>query len=107
MIINTDRALRALERSKLKLGAGAGLTIVNLGGGVEGATSGNFSGDIVLWSHAEGVYGGVSVNGSVVAPDDKKNRKFYGRSVSVEEILDNDVSNPDANQLRRKLANSF
>jgi lipid-binding SYLF domain-containing protein len=107
MIINTDRALRALERSKFKLGAGAGITVVNLGAGVEGATSGNFSGDIIVWSQAEGVYGGVSLNGSVVAPDDKKNRKFYGRSVSVEEILANGVSNPDADQLRRKLANSF
>jgi lipid-binding SYLF domain-containing protein len=107
MIINTDRALRALERSKFKLGAGAGITVVNLGAGVEGATSGNFSGDIIVWSQAEGVYGGISLNGSVVSGDDKSNRKFYGRDVSVEEILDNRVSNPAANRLQRKLANSF
>ncbi len=107
MIINSDRALRALERSKFKLGAGAGLTIVNLGAGVEGATSGNFRGDIVVWSQAEGIYGGVSLNGSVVAPDDKANRKFYGQSVEVEAILANQVSNPEADLLRRKLANAF
>jgi lipid-binding SYLF domain-containing protein len=107
MIINSDRALRALERSKFKLGAGAGLTVVNLGAGVEGATSGNFTGDIIVWSQAEGVYGGISLNGSVVAPDDRKNRKFYGRPVGVEEILANGVSNPETNRLQRKLANSF
>jgi len=107
MIINSDRALRALMRSKFKLGAGAGLTVVNLGAGVEGATSGNFSGDIIVWSQAEGVYGGVSVNGSVVSPDDKMNRKFYDRPVAVEAILANEVSSPTSDRLRRKLGNSF
>jgi len=107
MIINSDRALRAIERSKFKIGAGLGLTVVTLGAGVEGATSGNLSGDIIVWSQAEGVYGGISLNGSVVAPDDKANRKFYGTPSSVEEILANDVKDPAANPLRRKLANSF
>jgi lipid-binding SYLF domain-containing protein len=106
MIINTDRALRALERSKFKLGAGAGLTVVNIGAGVEGATTGNLRGDIIVWSQAEGAYGGVSLNGSVVAPNDRRNARFYGTS-SVEAILANDVKNPDAAPLRRQLGNAF
>jgi lipid-binding SYLF domain-containing protein len=107
MIISTDRALRAIERSKFKLGAGAGITVVNLGAGVEGATSGNLSGDIVVWSQAEGVYGGISLNGSVVAPDDKSNARFYNGTVDVETIVGNGASNPNAAPLRHKLANSF
>ena len=63
MVIMTDRALRAIERSKFKFGAGAGLTVVTLGAGVEGATSGNMTGDIVLWSKSKGIYGGISING--------------------------------------------
>ncbi len=106
MIIQNDSALRAIERSKFKLGAGAGVTVVNLGAGVEGATSGNLQGDIIVWSQAEGVYGGISLNGSVVAPDDKSNARFYGMT-SVEGILANAAKNPDAAPLRRKLANSF
>jgi lipid-binding SYLF domain-containing protein len=81
--------------------------VVNLGAGVEGATSGNFTGDIVVWSQAEGVYGGISLNGSVVAPDEKTNRKFYGAPVTVEGILANQVTNPEASPLRRKLASYF
>src|SRR5436190_9118726 len=107
MIISTDRALRAIERSKFKLGAGAGITVVNLGAGVEGATSGNLSGDIVVWSQAEGVYGGISLNGSVVAPDDKSNARFYNGTVDVETIVGNGASNPNAAPLRHNLANSF
>jgi lipid-binding SYLF domain-containing protein len=106
MIINSDRALRAIERSKFKLGAGAGITVVNLGAGVEGATSGNLQGDIIVWSQAEGVYGGVSLNGSVVAPDDKSNGRFYGVT-SVEGILAGGAKNPSTAPLRSKLARSF
>lgn len=106
MIINSDRALRAIQRSKFKIGAGAGLTVVNLGAGVEGATSGNLSGDIIVWSQAEGVYGGISLNGSIVAPDDSSNGRFYG-STNVEGIIANNARNPGTAALRRKLTNAF
>lgn len=107
MIIMTDRALRAVERSKFKFGAGAGLTVVTLGAGVEGATSGNMTGDIVLWSKSKGVYGGISINGSVVAPESDTNADFYGRDVSVPEILSNRVSNPAARRLQSNLNAAF
>jgi lipid-binding SYLF domain-containing protein len=107
MIVMTDRALRALERSKFKFGANAGLTVVTLGAGVGGATSGNLSGDIILWSKSKGAYGGLTINGSVVAPEDDTNADFYGRSVGVSEILHNGVSNPETKRLQGNLAAAF
>jgi lipid-binding SYLF domain-containing protein len=107
MIIMTDRALRAIERSKFKFGAGAGLTIVTLGAGVEGATSGNLTGDIIVWSKSKGVYGGISINGSVVAPESDTNAHFYGRGASVKEILANGVRNPDTRRLQANLNAAF
>ncbi|HEY5348055.1 MAG TPA: lipid-binding SYLF domain-containing protein, partial [Rhizomicrobium sp.] len=38
-IINSERALRGIEHGEVKLGAGAGLTVVNLSSGAEGATT--------------------------------------------------------------------
>src|SRR3984885_1666762 len=70
LLIMSDRALRGIEESKFKIGAGAGLTVVTLSAGAEGATSGNLSGDIVVWTSATGAYGGLTLNGSVA--DDKK-----------------------------------
>jgi lipid-binding SYLF domain-containing protein len=106
MIINSDRALRAIERSKFKIGAGLGLTVVTLGAGVEGATSGNLQGDIIVWSKAKGLYGGISINGSVVAPDDKENSRSYG-TTSVSSIVTSTGKYPQADALRRKLSNTF
>src|ERR1041385_3127848 len=64
-IIMTDRALRGIERSEVKLGAGAGITVVTLSSGAEGATSGQ-GGDIVVWASGTGAYGGLTFNGSEI-----------------------------------------
>lgn len=103
MFVMSNRALRAVERSKFKFGAGAGLTVVTLGAGAEGATSGNLSGDIVVWASSVGAYGGLTLNGSVLAPKSEWNEDFYGREVSVREILANKVSNRRTAELRSAL----
>jgi lipid-binding SYLF domain-containing protein len=103
MFIMSDRALRGIEEGKVKLGAGAGLTVVTLGASAEGATPANLSGDIIVWSKAQGAYGGLTINGSVVAPETDTNAEFYGHATSVPEIL-HTASNHDAARLRANLA---
>jgi len=107
MFVMSRRALRAVERSKFKFGAGAGLTVVTLGSAAEGATSGNLSGDIIVWASSVGAYGGLTLNGSVLAPKDKWNADFYGRDVSVRQILANKVHNRATGRLRSALHGLF
>ncbi len=107
MFIMSDRALRAVERSKFKFGAGAGLTVVTLGAAAEGATSGNLSGDIIVWASSVGAYGGLTLNGSVLAPKGDWNEDFYGRRVSVRDILSDQVHNGQADELRQAIASVF
>ncbi len=71
-IINSEAALRGIEKGEVKLGAGAGLTVVNLSSGAEGATT-SHGGDIVVWTSGSGLYGGVSFNGSVIKQDKDAN----------------------------------
>ena len=103
MFIMSDRALRGIEQGKFKLGAGAGLTIVTLGAAAEGATPANLAGDIIVWAKAKGAYGGITLNGSVIAPDDDTNADFYGRPVSVSEIVAYKVRNPAAGALKANM----
>jgi lipid-binding SYLF domain-containing protein len=67
-IINSDRALSGIEHGNFKLGAGAGVTVVNLSSGAEGATTAH-GGDIVVWTSGSGAYAGLTFNGSVISPD--------------------------------------
>jgi len=71
-IINSGRALSGIEHGNFKLGAGAGLTVVNLSSGAEGATTAH-GGDIVVWTSGSGAYAGLTFNGSVISPDKDMN----------------------------------
>ncbi|HEX4634576.1 MAG TPA: lipid-binding SYLF domain-containing protein [Rhizomicrobium sp.] len=88
-IINSKRALRGIEKGEVKLGAGAGLTVVTLSGGAEGATTAH-GGDIVVWTSATGAYGGLTFNGSVIKQD--------------KEMNETPATGPAAQNLRRNLA---
>lgn len=103
LFIMSDRALRGVESSEFKLGAGAGLTVVTVGASAEGATSGNLSGDIIVWTSAKGAYGGLTLNGSVIKPREGWNNEFYGRTVTVNEILANRVKNSASADLHAAL----
>ena len=71
-IINSQAALNGIEKGETKLGAGAGLTVVNLSSGAEGATTAH-GGDIIVWTSGTGAYGGLTFNGSVIKPDKDAN----------------------------------
>lgn len=107
LLIMSDRALRGIEESKFKIGAGAGLTVVTLSAGAEGATSGNLSGDIVVWTSATGAYGGLTLNGSIVDTKHEWNDEFYGRPASVNDIMHDRVHNPQSHLLRADLSSAL
>jgi SH3 domain-containing YSC84-like protein 1 len=102
-IIMTDRALKGIQTSSFKLGAGAGITVVTLSSAAEGATSGE-GGDIIVWGSGTGAYGGLTFNGSVVKARDEWNSQFYGSDAAVSGILANHVHNKATSRLQRNLA---
>jgi lipid-binding SYLF domain-containing protein len=105
MIINTDKALNALEADQFKFGAQAGIAVVTLGAGAQAASSTALqSADIIVWSSASGAYAGVTLEGSLVKPRDSYNESYYGRPIAVREILNmNAGRNPGAETLRAAL----
>jgi len=88
-IINSRRALSGIEHGEVKLGAGAGLTVVTLSSGAEGATTLN-GGDIIVWTSGSGAYAGLTFNGSVIKEDKDMNAE--------------PATGPDAEALRHNLA---
>ena len=104
MFIMSERALRAVEQSKFTFGGEAGLTVVTLGANAQGATSTNLTGDIIVWASSKGAYGGLTLQGSVLAPKNDANAQFYSRPLSVPQILGSPVRSPATLALRRDLA---
>jgi len=104
MFIMSERALRAVEQSKFTFGGAAGLTVITLGANAQGATSTNLTGDIIVWASSKGAYGGLTLQGSVLAPKNDANAQFYGRPLTAGQILSMPGRNPATLPLRRDLA---
>lgn len=96
LLAMTDRGVNALLSTSVKLGADASVAAGPVGVGVRAATV-NISADIVSFSRSKGLYGGLSVDGAVVATRGALNTAYYGKDVSTQDILiRGTVSNPHA-----------
>ncbi len=104
MLIMTDKGLGAVMDSQFKLGADASLAIATLGAGVQGSTTGALGADIIAYSQARGLYGGISLEGSIMGASTSSNRVYYGRELATRQIImDMQASNPGADPLREVL----
>ena len=103
MLIMTQKGLDGVLRDDFKIGAQAGISVVTLGSGVEGAIGGASPPDIVVWSSSTGLYGGLTVDGSVIRAEPNQDSAFYGRPLSSRDVLFGSVDSPRAAPLRREL----
>lgn len=105
MLIMTTNGLNALLNSQFKFGADAGLTIATLGAGVNGSMSTGLKADILTISKTQGLYGGISLAGSILGADSGTNQTYYGSPLDARQIVvDMRGNNPGANPLRAMLA---
>jgi lipid-binding SYLF domain-containing protein len=103
MLIMTQKGLDGVLRDNFKIGAQAGISVVTLGSGVEGAIGGASLPDVVVWSSSTGLYGGLTVDGSIIRAEPNQDAAFYGRPLSSRDVLFGSVESPRAEPLRRQL----
>jgi lipid-binding SYLF domain-containing protein len=103
MLIMTQKGLDGVLHDNFKIGAQAGISVVTLGSGVEGAMGGVSVPDVVVWSSSSGLYGGLTVDGSVIKSEPNQDAAFYGRPVSPHGVLFGPENSPRAAPLRREL----
>jgi lipid-binding SYLF domain-containing protein len=101
MLVMTQGGLNALLSSQFKFGADAGLTVATLGAGVNGSMSTALDADIVTVSKTQGLYGGISLQGSILAGDASTDEDYYGAPYDARQIVVRlEGSNPGARPLR-------
>jgi lipid-binding SYLF domain-containing protein len=92
----TERGVTKLLGPQVKLGGDISVAAGPVGGGAAAATAG-LSADLLSYSMAKGLYGGFSVDGSVVGVRASLNQAYYGKPASPTDILiTGDASNPQA-----------
>lgn len=105
LVVRSAGALEALVKHQAKLGGDISLTGGTVGGGLEASTTTNVGADVVVFSKASGVYGGISLEGGVMARRTDFNEAIYGVGATPESIvLDGKSSSPKTQALRDALA---
>ncbi len=106
LLLMSDRGTTTLLSNSLKLGADAGVAAGPVGMGVSAATA-NISADVLSFSRSKGLYGGVSLDGAVIAVRQGLNDAYYGKSVTPSDIFVlHDVRNPQAKALIEDVSKS-
>ena len=105
LLVMTDGGMDKVMSDKVTLGADASVAAGTVGGGVEAATTLNVEADIYSFYLAKGLFGGISLEGAVLVPDEEAAEAYYGKAVSSRAIvIHREVSNPGADGIRAALA---
>ncbi len=95
LMIMTDKGMDALLSTSVKLGGDISVAAGPYGAGAKAATV-----DVLAFAKAKGIFGGISVEGSVITPRDSYNIAYYQRNVRpVDIIIRRNVSNPHSKAL--------
>jgi lipid-binding SYLF domain-containing protein len=96
LLVMTQKGMDSLLSTEFKLGADVSIAAGPVGAGAKSQTV-----DVLSYSRAKGVFGGISFEGAVIKPRDKWNSAYYGKPVRTIDIaVKRNVSNPDADALR-------
>ncbi len=103
-VLNTHDAVRAFSQGgNVQLGGNLSVAAGPIGRTVEAGVTPVAA--IYTYSRSQGLFGGVSLEGTVVATRSDANAQYYGRSVTPGEILSGKVKVPaGARPLQRALA---
>lgn len=105
LVIRSRKALEAIIKHQAKLGGDISVVGGTVGAGMEASTTTNAGADVVVFSRAAGAFGGVSVEGAVMAKRNDWNEAVYGTGATPAAIvLEGRFSTPKAQGLRDALA---
>ena len=105
LLAMTERGVDSLLANSVKLGGNIGVAVGPVGAGVDASTA-NLSADILMFSIAKGLYGGISLDGAVIAVRNDWNQVYYNQlGVKPSDILlRRAVTNPQAAPLAQNLS---
>jgi len=93
VLLMDTNATRLLTEPTFEFGGEARGTAGDTSSGVEGKVS-TPEPSVLVYDDRKGLYGGAAIKAGAIAPDDEANRAYYGKSVTVKDILFGQVVEP-------------
>ncbi len=93
LLIMNKSGVESLLMAKCKLGVDASIAVGPVGRDAEAKIGPDTA--FLVYSKAKGLYGGLSFEGGIISQDNRANKKFYDRKVTVKEIFKGEVDVPE------------
>jgi SH3 domain-containing YSC84-like protein 1 len=94
IVVMTEKGLNSLLSTSFKIGGDASIAVGPVGAGAQST----ITADLVAFTRAKGLYGGVNLDGTVVKTNAAWNDAFYGRTnvLPSDILIRKTVTNPNA-----------
>ncbi|MBO8127312.1 MAG: lipid-binding SYLF domain-containing protein, partial [Firmicutes bacterium] len=87
MVITNERGMESFTGDKVTLGGEVGVAAGPLGRQAAAATDLDLEASIYSYSMTKGAFAGMSMEGSVIEPDEEANESYWGKVLTPAEIL--------------------
>lgn len=87
MLVMSEKGKQGLLASKFTLGGEASAAAGPVGRDVTAQTDATMKADILSYSRSRGVFGGISLQGGTLRPDEEGNKGIYGKASDNKDIL--------------------
>lgn len=99
ILVMNPRGATSLLSSKVKLGADASAAAGPVGRDAQADTDAYMRAEMLTYSRTQGLFAGLSLEGSTLRPDNDANEKIYGHKVDPKELVrDGNAKTPTAAQ---------
>ena len=97
LLVMNEKGAESVMSSKVKLGADASVAAGPVGRTASAETDVVMKAEILSWSRAKGIFGGVSLTGSTLRSDDPANKNLYAQKLNAKEVVrEGKVTTPEA-----------
>ena len=100
LLVMNESGAKSVLSSKVKLGADASAAAGPKGRDTSAETDVVMKAEILSYSRAQGLFAGVSLEGSTMRSDDGANKALYGRELSAKDIVRLGKVKPPASSAR-------
>ncbi|HXM11552.1 MAG: lipid-binding SYLF domain-containing protein [Candidatus Sulfotelmatobacter sp.] len=87
LLLMTPRSAHSILESKVKLGGDISAAAGPVGRNLSAETDVTLRAEILSYSRARGLFAGISLSGSTLRPDNRANKKLYGRQISAHDVI--------------------
>jgi lipid-binding SYLF domain-containing protein len=94
LLVMNDHGMKHLLEDKFTLGGEATAAAGPVGRDATAQTDAQLHAEMLSYSRARGIFGGLTLEGATLRPDQEANREIYGQDMSNRQILTSEVKTP-------------